>query len=407
LQNFIFYLPTKLIFGPGEIEKVGSEARQLGDKAMIVTGKRAASAFGIIQRVTDHLEKEGVGAIVCDKVEPNPRADTIDKAARLARENNCDMIIGLGGGSAMDAAKGIAVAAAENKPVWDFVNHGQPVPAKITRALPLLMVPTLAATGSEADAGAVITNWETHEKALLAGPLLFPRVSIIDPELTVTVPKNYTIDGAIDIISHVVEGFFTGVDETPVQDRFSLSVIRTVMDYLPVAIERPDDINARSQLSWCSAIALSGMVNSGRGGPFPLHAMEHALSAHYDISHGLGLGLLLPRLMAYTLPSRPAKFAVMAKELFNADDKKSEKELAIAAIEGMIAFLESSDRYITLPDVGIKDDSKFEQMADDTIRIYSAGQGYLGNPKPLYKKDIINIFSMSMAPLDIADLSWL
>ncbi len=397
MQNFTFHLPTKLIFGPGEVKKVGVEAKQYGEKALIVTGRRSASAFGIIHRVTDKLEQEGVAVMVFDKVEPNPRSSTIDEAAELVRNNNIDMIIGLGGGSPMDAAKAIAAAAAMNKPVWDLVNHGQPVPPKITAALPIIEVPTLAATGSEADAGGVITNWETHEKAIIGSPILFPKVSIIDPELTVTVPRDYTIDGGIDIICHVLESFFTGADETPIQDRFSMSIIRTVMDYLPRIIEKPDDIDARSQLSWASAIALSGMVNSGRGGPFPLHAMEHALSAHYDISHGLGLALLLPRLMIYTYRARPAKYAFMARELFGVSPDKSEMEQAEAAVGGVIDFLKLVDRYITFVEIEI-DDSKFEEMADDTLRIYSRGE-YLDNPKPLYKQDIVKIFEMSMAGL--------
>jgi alcohol dehydrogenase YqhD (iron-dependent ADH family) len=398
MQNFTFYLPTKLIFGPGEISKVGVEAKTMGERALIVTGKRSASATGIINRVTDFLEKEGVSAIVFDKIEPNPRTTTIDEAAMLANDNNCDFIIGLGGGSPMDAAKGIAAAAAEKKPIWEFVNHGQPIPKKVSKALPLMEIPTLAATGSEADPGAVITNWETHEKAILSDPLLFPKVSIIDPELTITVPKEYTIDGGIDIIAHVIESFFTGVENTPIQDRFSLSIIRTVMDYLPKAVAKPDDINARSQLSWCSALALSGMINSGRGGSFPLHAMEHALSAHYDISHGLGLALLLPRLMVYTYQSRPEKYALMTRELYDVEEEKSDADLAHQAILDTIEFLKSVDRYICMPEIGIKDDFKFEQMADDTLKIYSGGD-YLANPKRLYKEDIIKIFEMSMSAL--------
>ncbi len=399
MQNFTFYLPTKLIFGPGEISKVGTEAKKLGERALIVTGKRSASASGIINRVTDYLEKEGVSAVVFDKIEPNPRTSTIDEAARLANDNKCDFIIGLGGGSPMDAAKGIAAAAAEKKPIWEFIYHGQPIPQKISKALPLLEIPTLAATGSEADAGAVITNWETHEKAVLNSPLLFPKVSIIDPELTITVPRDYTIDGGIDIIAHVIEGFFTGADHTPIQDRLSLSIVKTVMDYLPQAIAHPDDINARSQLSWCSAMALSGMINSGRGGPFPLHAMEHALSGHYDISHGLGLALLLPRLMFYTYGARVEKYALMTRELYKVDEEKSDADLAHQAVLDTIEFLKSVDRYICMPEIGIKDDSKFEQMADDTLKLYSARGDYLDNPRPLYKKDIIKIFEMSMSAL--------
>jgi alcohol dehydrogenase YqhD (iron-dependent ADH family) len=397
MQNFTFYLPTKIIFGPGEIQKIGVEARTLGEKAIIITGKRSSAAFGIINRVTDYLEKEGIEAVVFDKIEPNPRASTIDEAGALARENKCDLVIGLGGGSPMDAAKGVAVTALTNEPIWDFIYHGQPVVKKIKNALPIIEIPTLAATGSEANSGAVITNWQTHEKSVLGGPLLFPRVSIIDPELTTTVPVDYTIDGGVDIISHVIESFFTGVDDTPIQDRFSLSIIRTVMDCLPMAAKDPANIEARSQLSWASTLALSGMINSGRGGGFPLHAMEHALSGHYDISHGRGLALLLPYLMEYTYPSRPAKYAFMARELFGIDaTNKTDLQQAQLGLEWMIDFLKSIKRYLKMGDVGINDESRFAQMAEDTIRLYSFNRGYLANPKPLYKEDIINIFRMAL-----------
>jgi len=397
MQNFIFYLPTKILFGPGELEKIGIEAKDCGEKALIITGRRSSSEFGIVNRVEDYLEKEGIAAVIFDKIEPNPRSSTIDEAGALARKNNCDFVIGLGGGSSMDAAKGVAVAAAESQPIWDFVYHGQPVPKKVTRALPIIEIPTLAATGSEANSGAVITNWQTHEKAVLGSNLLFPRVSIIDPRLTITVPKDYTIDGGIDIICHVIESFFTGVDNTDIQDRFSLAIIRTVMDYLPDVISDPNDIDARSQLSWCSALALSGVINAGRGGSFPLHAMQHALSAHYDISHGRGLALLLPRLMEYSYKSRPSKFAFLARELFGIDpEKKSDLEQAKLGIDWMIDFLRSVDRYITMADIGITNDAEFGRMADDTLRIYSFNKQYLYNPKPLYKDDIVMIFRMAM-----------
>jgi len=403
VQNFTFYLPTKLIFGPGEISKAGTEAKNLGERALIVTGKRSSSEYGIINKLSDLLETEGISAVVFDKIEPNPRATTIDEAAELARKNSCDFIIGLGGGSPMDAAKGVAAAVGENKPVWELVNVGQPVPPKIKKALPIMEIPTLAATGSEADAGGIITNWETHEKAGIWSPVLFPKVSIIDPELTITVPKDYTVDGGIDIIAHVIEGFFTGSDNTPIQDRFSMSIMRTVIEYLPRVIENPKDIDARSQLSWASAIALSGMIGSGRGGAFPLHAMEHALSGHYDISHGRGLALLLPRLMTYTWQARPDKFAMMARDVYEVDPDQSEKAQARLAIEKTIEFLESVERYINFPDVGINDDTKFEQMAEDTLRIYARDKDYLENPKPLYKSDIIKIFEMSMSALPPRD----
>lgn len=385
-----------MIFGPGELNKIGIEAKAYGKKAMIVTGKGSSSKFNILNRVLEYLKKENVETIVFDKVEPNPRTTTVDTAAQIARDNKCDLIIGLGGGSPMDAAKAIAAGAAENVPIWDMIPHGQ-TPRPLTKALPIIEIPTLAATGSEANCGGVFTNWEEHLKTVLFNPVLYPKVSIIDPELTLTVPENYTIDGGIDIITHVIEGFFTGVENTPIQDRFALSIVRTVIDNLPVVIKNPKDINARSQLSWASTLALSGLINLGRGGSFPLHAMEHALSGYYDISHGRGLAILLPRVMEYSYSSRPEKYAIMTKELFGADYKSmDETQLAKSSVEGMIDFLKSVKCYLKFSDVGITDDSKFEQMADDTLRIYSADGKSLYNPKPLFKENIIEIFKMCM-----------
>ncbi|MCK5126866.1 MAG: iron-containing alcohol dehydrogenase [candidate division Zixibacteria bacterium] len=395
MQAFNFYLPTKIIFGSGKLEQVGIEAISLGKRALIVTGKRSASAFGIIDRVTTYLEREGVEVVVFDKIEPNPRTTTVDDAGELARKNKCDMVIGLGGGSPMDAAKAIAVAAVEGKPIWDYISHGQEIVKPIKKALPIIAIPTLAATGSEADAGGVITNWETHEKAVIGSPILFPKVSIIDPELTTTVPEGYTIDGGVDIITHVIEGLFTGADNTPLQDRFSFSVIKTVMDNLPKVIDNQNDVEARANLSWASAVALSGMINSGRGGAYPIHALEHSLSGHYDISHGRGLALLLPAIMEYSYKSRPAKYAFLAEELFDIHrDGQTDEELAVKAISKMKDFLKSVNRLLTMKDVGIGDDSKFETMADDALRIYGVANEYLDNPRKLYKKDILALFSM-------------
>ncbi len=393
MQNFTFNLPTKIVFGQGTIDQIGIEAAQLGQRAMIVTGKRSASAFGIIEKVTNYLEQEGVGALVFDKIEPNPRTSTIDEAGKLARENECDLIIGLGGGSPMDAAKAIAVAAVETKPIWDFIPHGKTPSNPVKKALPIMAIPTLAATGSEADAGGVFTNWETHEKAVLFSPLLFPKVSIIDPELTVTVPKDYTADGGIDIICHVIEGFFTGDDNTPIQDRFAMGVIKTVIENLPIVLKDPKNIDARANLSWASAVALSGMINSGRGGAYPIHALEHSLSGHYDISHGRGLAVLIPALMEYSYKSRPAKYAMLAIELFDIHrDGQSDEQLAVKGIVAMKDFFASVGRLLNFKDIGIADDSKFEKMADDALRIYGIDGEYLGNPKPLYRDDILAIF---------------
>ncbi len=392
---FDFQLPTKIYFGPGKINNVGKYLLPVGKKALIVTGKSSMRKLGILDKVTGLLKKSNIGSVVFEGIEPNPRHTTCDKAAALAHESGCDMIVGLGGGSSMDAAKGIAVGAKTGFSVWDYVHTDRDRPTKkITDALPIICIPTIAATGSEADSGGIISNWETHEKAGIWG--LFPTVSIVDPELTMSCPPDYTADGGVDIISHAIESYFTGTSEAYLQDRFSESVIRTVIYYLPRAIRDGKDLEARSQLSWCSTLALSGLINSGRGGTYPLHALEHVVSAHYDISHGRGLALLLPALMDYTAPARPEKFVELGQNVFDLSfDTEDINHAAKISIDAMKGWLASIGRLLTFTDLGI-DDSKFDVMADDLVRLNMQSQPYMVNPRPIDRAGVIEIFRMSL-----------
>jgi alcohol dehydrogenase YqhD (iron-dependent ADH family) len=393
---FDFHLPTKIYFGPGKIGNIGKYLQPAGKKALIVCGHSSMRRLGILDKVMSLLEKSNIDSEAFEGIEPNPRNTTCDKAAQLAREKGCDMVIGLGGGSSMDAAKAIAVGARTGFPIWDFVytTPGK-MRRKITEALPIICIPTVAATGSEADSGGIITNWETHEKTGIWGQALFPTISVVDPELTITCPPDYTADGGVDIVAHVIEGYFTGTTEAFLQDRLSEAIIKTVINYLPRAIKNGNDLEARTHLSWCSSLALSGLVNSGRGGSYPLHGMEHVVSAHYDISHGRGLALLLPALMDYTMPACPEKYVELGQNVFDltfdTDDINHAAKLSIDAMKGWLA---SIGRYITFTDLGI-DDSKFEIMADDLVRLNMQNQPYMLNPRPIDRAGVIDIFRMS------------
>jgi butanol dehydrogenase len=397
LLPFDFHLPTKIYFGQGKINNIGKYLMPIGQKALIVTGKSSMRNSGILDKVVSQLNKSKIESVTFEGIEPNPRHTTCDKAAELAHQNGCDMIIGLGGGSVMDAAKGIAVAAKTGYSIWDYVYTIQSkARRKITEALPIVCIPTIAATGSEADSGGVITNWETHEKTGIWGSPLFPTISIVDPELTISCPPDYTADGGVDIISHVIESYFTGTSEAYLQDRFSESVIKTVVKYLPRAIKNGNDIEARTHLSWCSSLALSGFVNSGRGGSFPLHALEHVVSAHYDISHGRGLALLLPALMDYTLPARPDKFIELGQNVFELRfDNQDVMHAAKMSIDAMKGWLTSIGRNLTFSDLGI-DDSKFEIMADDLVRLNMQTQDHIINPRPIDRAGVLEIFRMTL-----------
>ena len=394
---FDFKLPTKIYFGVGRINEIGKLLKPVGKKALIVTGKSSMRKLGVLDKAVELLKKGNIDSVVFEGIEPNPRHTTCDKAAAIARDNGCDFIIGLGGGSTMDAAKGIAITARTGISVWEYVYRGTEfTQRKVEEALPIVCIPTVAATGSEADSGGIISNWETHEKTGIFGPPLFPAVSIVDPELTVTCPVEYTIDGGVDIISHVIESYFTGTSEAYLQDRFSESVIKTIIRFLPRAVKDGADLEARSHLSWCSTVALSGIVNSGRGGGYPLHALEHVVSAHYDISHGRGLALLLPALMDFTEPARPEKYVEMGKNIFGFRYGDEDiRQAARAGIDGMKGWLTSIGRLLTFTELGI-DDSKFETMADDLERLYMRDSGHLLNPRPIDKAGALEIFRMSL-----------
>jgi len=392
--NFELNMPTRIVFGAGEVARVGEEVAAIGTKAIVVTGRRSTKETGLLDRTVRSLEKSGVEVTVFDKVEPNPRSTTVDEGGALAAERGCEVVVGLGGGSPMDAAKGVAVAAFDPGNIWSYVNHGDPANQKRpARALPLVMVPTLAATGSEFNAGAVITNWETHEKALLWSPLLFPKVSIIDPELTLTVSRDYTIDGAIDIILHVMESYFNNRENTPLQDRISEGIMLTVMEYFPRLLRDLKDLEARSQLSWCSAMALCGVPSCGRKGlGYPVHAMEHALSGHYDISHGRGLAILVPHWMEYSLEPGSAKFAQFAERVMglSRETGESDESLAARGVAAWKQWMVENEAYHTLSECGI-DDSRFERMASDTARIYGDGEK-IGGIRPLGVSDMVEIY---------------
>ena len=308
-------LTTNINIGIGVLKKLGPEAKKLGKKALIVTYPEIKQA-GILDKVLADLEANGVQPVVFDKVQPNPRSTTIDKGAVFAREQKIDLIIGLGGGSAMDSAKGIAAAYNGTVPVWDYVEGKAQI---IRPLLPIIQVPTMAGTGSEINAGSVITNWETHIKSPLYTVLA--NVAIIDPENTLTVPMNQIKAGGFDIFTHVAEQYITDPAPEPLTDGIRETIMKIVVQNLPKAIAKPDDIAARSRLTWASTMAMSMLSRlGGGGGSMTCHSIEHALSGYYDVTHGAGLAALFPAWMKYHLPYRKERFKLLGENVFGKKD---------------------------------------------------------------------------------------
>lgn len=371
-----FYIPTRFIIGPDSLLQLGKETARIGKKALLVTGSKSMRSTGTFDKVTKNLDEAGVQWVSFEKVEPNPRASTVDEGARFAREKAADVVIGLGGGSVMDASKCLAMAACGTDPIFAYYEGktaGKP------KALPIVLVPTVAASGSEANNGGVITNWETHEKVALSNNSMYPQVSIVDPVLTLTLPVKPTAQGGVDIFCHLVEAYITSAESNLINDSLREACMRTVVESLPELLNKLDNLELRSRISWASTIACSQFAGlGGGGGMMTLHGMEHALSGLYDIAHGDGLASLLIEWMKNTLPARKEKFAQLGKNVFNEPD-------GIAATE---KWLKKVGMNLKLHDLGVKE-ADFDKLAENAVK---TGFWVKFNPTPLDKPVIAAIY---------------
>ena len=372
-----FNLPVRIVYGVGSIARLGREAVAIGRKAMIVTYPDIRGV-GLLDRVVEDLKSNGVDTLVFEEVEPNPRSSTVDKGAQITRDEKIDLIIGLGGGSAMDTAKGIALASSGTESVWSYIRGGTgevkgPVPS-------LIQVPTMAGTGSEANPGGIITNWETHVKTGIGHRSLWAKLAVVDPEITLTVPEKQTKAGAVDTFSHVVERYVTDDKPSPMTDGIRETVMKMVVEYLPKALAHLDDIEARTQLSVASTTAMSSFVTWGNGGGvMSCHGIEHALSGYYDVTHGEGLAALLPAWMKFYLPEMQERFDSLSQNVFSKKD-------GIRATE---EWLQSVGMRIRLRDMGCELE-RADEIAE--LAIQSTPGLDSGGPKTLDAVAIAQIY---------------
>jgi alcohol dehydrogenase len=395
-MKFSFQNPTKIVFGAGTLSQLGEITVKHGTRALLVTGAGSVRNNGTFDRAMESLTAANVSVAECAGVEPNPRLSTVLRGAQIARDQECDVVIALGGGSTMDAAKAMAAMVFYEGEPWEmfFRSEGNYVPPK--RALPIITVPTLAATGSEMNGGAVVTNEKTTEKSFVNVPVLFPKVAIVDPELTLTVPPDQTAFGICDLITHVTEGYFNGADGTPLQDRFAEGVIRTAMEWGPKAVADGSDLEARTQVQWASVVALNGWVQVGTNAPFPVHMIEHTLSAHHDVAHAAGLAVVNPAWMRFAAHARPERFARFAEQVAGVQaDGRSVKETARMGIDRFEEFLRSIGCPTRLSELGIGEE-KLDTYAEDTLRIMNDGNGRLPGRPAMSREDIVDVLRSAL-----------
>lgn len=382
MNNFQFHVPTDIRFGRGQAACLPGELAKYGRRVLLVYGGGSIKRTGLYDAVKALLKDFQV----CDLpgIEPNPKIDSVREGVALCKANGVDVVLAVGGGSCIDAAKAIACGACYAGDPWDLVLDR----TKIEKALPLADVLTISATGSEMNCGAVISNPATNEKLELSSPLAYPALSICDPTYLFTLPAKQTAAGTADIISHVLEQYFQPNDGAYLTDRVSESVLKTCVKYCPIALGEPDNYEARSNLMWASTIGLNHLLTVGKGGAWSCHPMEHELSAYYDITHGVGLAILTPAWMRCVLCERTvARFAMYAANVWGVTERDP-YAAARAGIDKTAEFFRACGLPSTLKEVGVGPE-KFGEMAAEAVRVSGiSSRSYY----PLSADDIVKIF---------------
>ena len=314
MENFSFCNPTQIEFGRDKEKNIGKYISKNGvKKVLLVYGSKRVIEDGLFDVVINSLKENGVDFIAFGGVVSNPILGTIQNAIKIAKDEKVDGVLSLGGGSVLDSSKAIAVGTLYDSDVWDFFLGKE----QIKKALPIFDIITLAATGSEMNGYAVVTNEKTKQKFSIWSPLIYPKVSVINPELQKSVSKEYLVYSATDIIAHTIEGYFTAKIQPKYMSRQVENIIKTVIETTEILIENPDDYNARGEFAWAATNALNGTTTVGTAGfSFPNHLIEHALSALYNVPHGAGLSVVIPAWAKWYYKENEAQFIRFAKEIF-------------------------------------------------------------------------------------------
>lgn len=336
MRNFVYSVPTKVYFGKNQLENLHTEIAAFGKKVLLTYGGGSIKKSGLYDAVKAELDKAGMTVFELSGIEPNPRISSVRKGAELCKKEGIDVLLAVGGGSTIDATKWMAAGACVDHDPWEFFSRWAPV----EKALPVVSVLTLAATGSEMNGGGVISNPETQDKIGRVEGILRPKVSFLDPTATYSVSRYQTACGSADIFSHILEVYFAPDKGLDMVDGFMESMLRAVIKYAPIAMAEPCNYEARANLMWASSWAINGFVAAGKSHAWSCHPMEHELSAIYDITHGLGLAILTPRWMKHCLSEKTVgRFAQYAVNVFGVNADMPPMDAAIEGIKRTEKFL--------------------------------------------------------------------
>lgn len=384
MNQFVYNVPTKVYFGENQLCHLGEELKNYGKRVLLTYGGGSIKKSGLYDAVLNEVKKAGLELFELSGIEPNPRVESVREGAKICKEKGIDVLLAVGGGSTIDATKWIAAGACAEHDPWKFFSDRAPV----EKALPIVTVLTLAATGSEMNGGGVITNTATTEKLGRVEPILRPKASFLDPSATYTVSKYQTACGSSDILSHIFEEYFTTEKDLYMLDCVMEGLMKTVIKYAPIAMKEPTNYEARANLMWASSWALNGFVNGGKRHDWSCHSMEHELSAFYDITHGLGLAILTPRWLKYCLNEKTvSKYVQFGVNVFGIDPALAPMEIAEKSIEKLSEFFfDTLGLDSTLTAIGIGREH-FAAMAKK-----ACGGGVINGFMPLDETDISAIY---------------
>ncbi len=388
MEKFVFQNATKIIFGKDTETLVGEEVKSFSNNILLVhTGDEFLESSGILDRVTTSLRTAGVEYIELSDVKPNPQLSKVREGIEICRKNNLDFVLAVGGGSSIDTAKAIAAGVSFKGDVWDLFLKKE----ACEDALPTGSIVTIAAAGSESSNGAVITNEETNYKLDVIGPCLRPKFAILNPELTLTLPQYQTICGATDIMSHVMERYFTNVKNVDLTDRLCEAVIKTVIRNTRILMSDPQNIEARAEIMWASTIAHGDLLSTGRIGDWASHDIGMEISAIYDSAHGATLSVITPAWMEYVYKENIARFAQFATRIWGEEYDPDFPELtALQGIKNLKNFFIDIGMPVSLGELGVGEENLEIMAAKATER------RDLGNLKKLGKHDVLEILKLAL-----------
>ena len=390
MHDFVYYTPTKIIFGKNTEQQCGGLIKaHKCHKVLIHYGGQSALRSGLVDKIKASLEAEGLAYVTLGGVVPNPRLSLIREGIELARREGVDFVLAVGGGSVIDSAKAIAYGAANEGEVWDYYMGKR----KPNACLPIGCVVTIAAAGSEMSSSTVVTNEENGFKRSFKTDMARPVFAIMNPELTLTLPAFQTACGCVDILMHTMERYFGHGSNMDITDSISEGLMRTVMHHATVLRDTPAAYDSRAEVMWAGSLSHNGLTGCGSdGGDWATHMIEHELSGMFDVAHGAGLSAIWASWARHVLPQRPDRFALFAEKVMGVARAESDTVTGLRGIEAMEAFFRSLNMPTSLKELDLAPtDAQLAEMAEKAL----VGKSHIGSVKKLLPPDIVAIFAAS------------